>query len=99
MSEAEMDENGFIEYEKFAPQAAVMVRSLWDQNQDEDRALFLEETVKTGGDTIFGRDRQEVYDTTLSAFHEFDADSNGVLSSKEFKKCLMQTELLGRPLT
>ena len=98
MAEAEMDENGFIDYEKLAPLAAAIIRSIWDQNADFDQAVYME-SQEVSEDQIFGRDRQEVEDTVLAAFHEFDADRNGHLDPQEFKQCLMQTELLGRPLT
>merc|ERR1712196_396714 len=98
MSESMIDENGFVDYEALAPLAANMIRSIWDQNADMDRAVYMEGQV-VSEDQIFGRDRQEVYDTVLAAFHEFDADRNGHLDPTEFKQCLMQTELLGRPLT
>merc|ERR1712196_411311 len=98
MAEAEIDENGFVDYEKLAPLAASIIRSIWDQNADYDRAVYME-GQEASGEQIFGRDAQEVYDTVLAAFHEFDADRNGHLDPTEFKQCLMQTELLGRPLT
>merc|ERR1711907_733753 len=98
MAEAEIDENGFVDYEKLAPLAASIIRSIWDQNADYDRAVYME-GQEASGEPIFGRDAQEVYDTVLAAFHEFDADRNGHLDPTEFKQCLMQTELLGRPLT
>merc|ERR1711959_5829 len=98
MSEAELDENGFADYEKLAPLAAQMIRSIWDQNADFDRAIYLEEQGASN-DTIFGQDRQEVYDTIMSAFQEFDVDQNGTLDASEFKQCLVKTDLLGRPLS
>jgi len=98
MAEAEIDENGFVDYEKLAPLAASIIRSIWDQNADYDRAVYME-GQESSGEQIFGRDAQEVYDTVLAAFHEFDADRNGHLDPTEFKQCLMQTELLGRPLS
>ena len=47
---------------------------------------------------LFGKERQEIYDVSMEAFAEFDADQNGTLDPQEFKDCLMKTELLGRPL-
>jgi len=98
MSESLIDENGFVDYEVLAPLAANMIRSIWDQNADMDRAVYMEEQV-VSEEQIFGRDRQEVVDITMAAFHEFDADRNGHLDPAEFKECLMKTELLGRPLS
>jgi Ca2+-binding EF-hand superfamily protein len=97
MSEAEIDENGFVDYEKLAPLAASMIRSIWDQNADLDRAVYLDSQAR--GDTIFGQDRQEVHDLVRDAFLEFDADRSGNLDKAEFKECLMKTQLLGRTLT
>jgi Ca2+-binding EF-hand superfamily protein len=98
MSGADQDENGFVNYEKLAPVAAQMIRSIWDQNADLDKALYLEGQA-TEEDTIFGKDRQEVYDTIMAGFLEFDKDGNGTLDKEEFKECLSQTELLGRDLS
>merc|ERR1712178_402142 len=77
---------------------AEMIRSIWDQNQDLMRAAYLEENMPQDGDLIFGRDRQEVYDTVLATFAEFDTDQNGTLDMAEFQDCLAQTNLMGRPL-
>jgi len=99
MSECEMDENGFVNYETLAPLAAAMIRSIWDQNADLQRAAYLEEQqAGQQSDMLFGKERQEIYDVSMEAFAEFDADQNGTLDPQEFKDCLMKTELLGRPL-
>jgi len=98
MSESAIDENQFVDYEALAPLAASMIRSIWDQNADLDRAVYLD-SQEMSGDQVFGKDKQEVVDITMAAFHEFDADRNGYLDPAEFKECLMKTELLGRPLT
>merc|ERR1712127_923237 len=99
MSECGMDENGFVNYETLAPLAAAMIRSIWDQNADLQRAAYLEEQqAGQQSDMLFGKERQEIYDVSMEAFAEFDADQDGTLDPQEFKDCLMKTELLGRPL-
>jgi len=97
MSEAIMDENGFVNFEALAPIAANMIRSIYDQSADANRAAYLE-AQGNGDDLIFGKDRQEVHDVIMATFAEFDSDQNGTLDHSEFQECLMKTELMGRPL-
>eukprot|EP00657_Telonema_sp_P-1_P011755 TRINITY_DN726_c0_g1_i2.p1 TRINITY_DN726_c0_g1~~TRINITY_DN726_c0_g1_i2.p1 ORF type:complete len:230 (+),score=110.61 TRINITY_DN726_c0_g1_i2:102-791(+) len=99
MSQAEMDPNGFVDYEALAPLAAGMIRSIWDQNADLERESYMNARMEEGEDTIFGLPKQEVYDSIMAAFHEFDADRNGTLDKEEFQECLKSTDLLGRPLS
>merc|ERR1711907_401919 len=48
MAEAEIDEDGFVDYEKLAPLAASIIRSIWDQNADYDRAVYMEGQEASG---------------------------------------------------
>jgi hypothetical protein len=97
MGAANIDDRGFVNYAELAPLAAEMVCSIWDQNTDLEYALYRESQAETG-ETLFGIDRQEVVDTVTAAFQQFDTDGNGTLDPTEFKNCINQTELLGRPL-
>merc|ERR1711977_631534 len=61
LSEAQMDEHGFIQYEPLAPYAATMIRSIWEQNKDLERADKLSTLYQETSDVfLFGRPKQEV---------------------------------------
>jgi len=99
LSEATMDEHGFIQYEDLAPHAAAMIKSLWEQNMDlerADKAARLYEEASE--DFLFGRPRDEVIGDIVAVFQGYDADGNGTLDPNEFRKCLNETQILGRPL-
>jgi len=99
LSEAQMDEHGFIQYEPLAPFAATMIRSIWEQNKDLERAEKMATLhQESSEDFLFGRPRQEVLEEIMMLFATYDADNNGTLDPSEFKKCLNETGLLGRPL-
>merc|ERR1711988_1353000 len=99
LSEAQMDEHGFIQYEPLAPYAATMIRSIWEQNKDMERADKMATLYQESSDDfLFGRPKQEVLEEIMAIFAAFDADGNGTLDPGEFKKCLNETGLLGRPL-
>merc|ERR1711907_226733 len=99
LSEASMDEHGFIQYEPLAPLAASMIKSIWEQNQDAERAAALAEfQQQNSGDFYLGRPQAEVMEELLAVFNKFDADKSGTLDPEEFRNCLNATEILGRPL-
>merc|ERR1711871_161698 len=99
LSEAQMDEHGFIAFEPLAPLAAKMIKSIWEQNADFDRAAKMEAIVQeSSDDMLFGRPRQEVVEELNQVFTSYDADQNGTLDPAEFKQCLNDTGILGRPL-
>merc|ERR1711934_546413 len=50
LAEAQMDEHGFIQYEPLAAPAATMVKSIWEQNTDLDRAAKLAQINQESGD-------------------------------------------------
>merc|ERR1711918_249981 len=90
--------NGFIAYEEFAPVAAAQIRSVRDQDYDLERALWMEDNAPEP-DTALGQNRMEMEQAIRDTFLKFDVDGNGTLDPLEFKECLQQTELMGRPLT
>merc|ERR1711959_196950 len=99
LSEAQMDEHGFIQYEPLAPFAANMIKSIWEQNKDLERAdkmaVLYQESSE---DMLFGRPKADVLEEIMALFAAYDADGNGTLDPTEFKNCLNETGLLGRPL-
>jgi len=99
LSEAAMDEHGFIQYDPLAPLAAQMIKSIWEQNQDLERAEAAA-TVheESSDDFLFGRPREEVLAEIVQVFQSYDADGNGTLDPTEFRNCLNETGVLGRPL-
>merc|ERR1711988_256568 len=99
LSDAQMDEHGFISYESLATLAAAMIKSIWEQNTDLDRAQKMSELhQQSSDDTIFGRPREEVLAEVVPVFQTFDADGNGSLDPEEFRNCLNETGVLGRAL-
>lgn len=99
ISEAEMDEHGFIQYEPLATFAAAMIKSIWEQSKDQNRAEKLSRIhQESSEDFIFGRPRKEVLDEITQLFGQYDADGNGTLDVQEFRQCLNDTKILGRPL-
>merc|ERR1711959_786145 len=61
LAEAQMDEHGFIQYEPLAAPAATMIKSIWEQNQDMERAEQMAEFNAQNPDGyIFGRKKEEV---------------------------------------
>jgi len=99
LAEAVMDEHGFIQYESLAPAAANMIKSLWEQNMDLERAAKAEQIYEESSeDFLFGRPKDEVVGDIVAVFQGYDADGNGHLDPSEFRKCLNETQILGRPL-
>merc|ERR1712159_441988 len=99
LAEAEMDEHGFITYEKLASPAAFMIKSIWEQNCDLDRAAKMAQIVQENGDDmLIGRPRDEVMAEVEDVFKTYDVDGNNTLDKDEFKNCLNQTGLLGKTL-
>jgi len=99
LAEAQMDEHGFIQYEPLAAPAATMIKSIWEQNTDLDRAAKMAQIVQENGDDfLFGRPRGEVLDELMQVFTSYDTDGNLSLDPEEFKNCMNETNILGRPL-
>jgi len=99
LSEAQMDEHGFIQYEALAPFAANMIKSIWEQNKDLERADKMAALYQESSeDMLFGRPKADVLEEIMAIFAAYDADGNGTLDPQEFKNCLNETGLLGRPL-
>jgi len=99
LSNAEMDEHSFIQYENVAPHAAAVIRSIWDQQYDLERAEKLSRIQEEASeDMLFGRPRAEVLEDIMQLFAQFDSDGNGTLDPTEFRNCLNEAGLLGRPL-
>merc|ERR1711907_62548 len=99
LSEAQMDEHGFIQYEPLAPQAAVMIKSIWEQNADLERADKMGQLYQESSeDILFGRPREEILAELSQLFLQFDADGSGALDPDEFRTCLNETGILGRRL-
>merc|ERR1711918_7187 len=96
---AEMDQHGFVAYEPLCAPAAAMIKSIWEQNAHMDRAGKMAQlTQESGADMLFGRPKQEVMEEIMQVFEVYDKDSNGSLDPQEFRNCLNETGLLGRPL-
>lgn len=99
LSEAQMDEHGFIQYEGLAPIAASMIKSIWEQNADLDRAAKMQSIYEESSpDMLFGRPREEVMAEIEQLFVAYDVDGNGTLDETEFRKCMNETGVMGRPL-
>jgi len=99
ISEAQMDEHGFIQYETLAGLAATMIKSIWEQNQDLERAEKMAVIHQESSDEfLFGRPRDEVLQEITDVFTAYDKDKNGTLDPQEFRDCLNQTGVLGRAL-
>jgi len=99
LAEAQMDEHGFIQYEPLAPLAAAMIKSIWEQNQDMERAEQMAEFNAQNPDGyIFGRKKEEVMEELLQVFNKYDTDKNETLDADEFRACLNATQILGRQL-
>merc|ERR1711988_567528 len=99
LSEAELDEHGFIRYEPLAPLAAQMIKSIWEQNQDLERAAAASQLHQEQADVfLFGRPRDEVLLEIMQVFQQYDQNQDGTLDPAEFKTCLNETGVLGRPL-
>jgi len=99
LSEAEADEHFFISYDPLCPKAAAMIKSFWEQNSDLDRAGKISQLQQESGDDyMFGRPKDEVMGEIVQIFEHYDKDANGTLDPAEFKQCLSETGLLGRPL-
>merc|ERR1712178_143751 len=99
LSEAQTDDHGFVAYEPLCAPAAAMIKSIWEQNADMDRAGKMAQLAQESGvDMLFGRPKQEVMEEIMQVFEVYDKDSNGSLDPQEFRNCLNETGLLGRPL-
>jgi len=99
LAEAVMDEHGFIQYDPLAPLAAQMIKSIWEQNQDLERADKMSQIQQESSDDfLFGRPREDVLTEIVQVFQKYDVDGNGSLDPQEFRNCLNETGVLGRPL-
>jgi len=99
IAEGQMDEHNFVMYETLAAPAAAMIKSIWDQNMDFDRAGLLSQFAQEdGNDMMLGRPREEVLEEIMRTFQAYDADGNGTLDVSEFQQCLNETGIMGRAL-
>lgn len=66
---------------------------------DLERAAKAEQIYEESSeDMLFGRPKDEVVGDIVAVFQGYDADGNGHLDPGEFRKCLNETQILGRPL-
>ena len=95
MAEADEDENGVIEYREFVPLMVGVITAFRardiaaDERDDADDAIRAE--VREA--LLRGYTREEVCETLMSIFQSADADGSGSLSRKEFKECLIDSDI------
>ncbi|GHP04863.1 hypothetical protein PPROV_000361500 [Pycnococcus provasolii] len=95
LAEADENDDGLVSYDEFVP---LMVDLISMQQAKESARQAREEAAEERrreavGDLIKGMQRGELEEKMLRVFQHFDKDGNGVLSRKEFKKCLQASQL------
>lgn len=93
--EADENEDGLISFDEFLPLMVDVIAA--QQAKEKARASRESDAVRrlevAHDQVVKGMTRQRLEDTMRGVFRSFDEDGNGVLSRKEFKKCLKASKL------
>ena len=95
MAECDENDDGVIEYKEFMPIMVDLIHAAQARDEAQMQAEMDAMDAEFEAEDFFlrGMSQQELESIMMSIFKENDADGNGVLDRKEFKKCLKSASL------
>jgi len=91
LAEADMNEDGMIEYEEFIPLALQIVQGMYAKKRLEQHITDIDQHAEDL--LVHGMSREELTELVSSIFERMDQDSSGTLSKAEFATALTSMEL------
>jgi Ca2+-binding EF-hand superfamily protein len=91
LAEADMNEDGMIEYEEFIPLALQIVQGMYAKKRLEQHMVDVDQHAEDL--LVHGMSRDELTDLVGSIFERMDQDGSGTLSKAEFAAALTSMEL------
>lgn len=91
LAEADMNEDGMIEYEEFIPLALQIVQGMYAKKRLEQHMSEVDQHAEDL--LVHGMSRDELTELVGSIFERMDADGSGTLSKQEFATALTSMEL------
>jgi len=93
-SQADMNDDGAIEYREFIPACAELIMSIQAREQARQQRSELEAQAEADADYFFhGMSKEEIESLMRQAFQEADKDGSGELNLKEFQTFLRELPL------
>jgi len=91
LAEADMNEDGMIEYEEFIPLALQIVQGMYAKKRLEQHITDIDQHAEDL--LVHGMSREELTELVGSIFERMDQDGSGTLSKAEFATALTSMEL------
>lgn len=91
LAEADMNEDGMIEYEEFIPLALQIVQGMYAKKRLEQHMVDVDQHAEDL--LVHGMSRDELTELVGSIFERMDQDGGGTLSKAEFATALTSMEL------
>jgi len=91
LAEADMNEDGMIEYEEFIPLALQIVQGMYAKKRLEQHITDIDQHAEDL--LVHGMSRDELTELVGSIFERMDQDGSGTLSKAEFATALTSMEL------
>lgn len=91
LAEADMNEDGMIEYEEFIPLALQIVQGMYAKKRLEQHMVDVDQHAEDL--LVHGMSRDELTELVGSIFERMDQDGSGTLSKQEFATALTSMEL------
>jgi len=91
LAEADMNEDGMIEYEEFIPLALQIVQGMYAKKRLEQHITDIDQHAEDL--LVHGMSRDELTELVGSIFERMDTDGSGTLSKQEFATALTSMEL------
>jgi Ca2+-binding EF-hand superfamily protein len=91
LAEADMNEDGMIEYEEFIPLALQIVQGMYAKKRLEQHMTNVNQHAEDL--LVHGMSRDELTELVGSIFERMDADGSGTLSKQEFATALTSMDL------
>jgi len=91
LAEADMNEDGMIEYEEFIPLALQFVQGMYAKKRLEQHMVDVDQHAEDL--LVHGMSRDELTELVGSIFERMDQDGSGTLSKAEFATALTSMEL------
>jgi Ca2+-binding EF-hand superfamily protein len=91
LAEADMNQDGMIEYEEFIPLALQVIQGMYAKKRLEQHTQDIEQHAEDL--LVHGMSREELKELVESIFSRMDEDNSGTLSKSEFMGALQSMEL------
>merc|ERR1719183_891533 len=91
LAEADMNEDGMVEYEEFIPLALQIIQGMYAKKRLEQHMVDV--TQHAEDLLVHGMAREELQEVVESIFKRMDTDGSGILSKQEFVAALTSMEL------